>query len=304
MKDNYKNAIRSITAPDSLIESTIESMQNTKTEVCVVGKSKHIAIKFTSAVAAVLALIIGLSVIPFGGNKPDSEHNFVITAGAAEITPQMYVEVGEIENYCDFGHFKLHAYLDENKNLVVEDNDEELLDLMKEFTIEMICAGDNIESITYSANNSCLSYNPDYEGLLDATALTEEEIEKYGATGSSNNFLWASACTFDYNCQPQSRSIFNEEEAEFEIPEEWVDGSIPLRMAFSFSFKEGEYVLSPDKDGNVDTDPVFMNEFNAHANEFSLDVTANFKDGKKTTKTLQFKCESVDGRLLMYAIEI
>lgn len=293
MKDNYKNAIRSITAPDSLIESAIENMQNTETEVCVAGKSKHTAIKFTSAVAAVLILIIGLSFIPFGGNKaPDSEHSFVITAGAAEITPDTYISAGLLESSFESGTFLIDQQTGEHI----------VLDTSKEFSVDIQCSGENIESVTYTANNGYLQYHPYFEGLLSYVNLTDEEIEKYDAGASKNGSLQASSCTFDYNNQP--RSLWDPEVTGFEIPEDGIDGTVPLRVAYTISFDKEERVVAPCIDDFADTDDVFYNEFNAHADDYSLEVTANFTDGTQVTKTLKFMCDNSMTQLQLLVTEV
>ncbi len=293
MKDNYKNAIRSITAPDLLVENAIENMQNTKAEVCAVEKPKHTALKFTSAVAAVLALIIGLSFIPFSGNKPDSEHNFVITAGAAEITPETYISFGCLESSSDGG---LIRYMDSQfKEAMV-------LQVEREFNIDIQCSGENIESVTYTANNGYLQYYPDFEGLIDAVELSKEDYKKYDAGGSTNGSLIASACTYDYYNQP--RSLWDPEVMGFEIPEDGIDGTVPLRMAVTFFLEEGKYIRPIQHQNYVEDDDIFCDEFNAHADEFSLDVTANFTDGTQVTKTLKFMCDDSMTQLQLLVTEV
>ncbi|MBQ4128168.1 MAG: hypothetical protein IJD68_00175 [Ruminococcus sp.] len=289
MKDNYKNAIRSITAPDSLIENAIENMQNAKTEACAVEKPKHTAIKFTSAVAAVLALIIGLNFIPFGANKPDGEHNFVITVGAAEITPETYISLGNLEESNESALFR---YLDEDLKKV------SVLELGREFNVDIQCSGENIESITYTANNGYLRYDPSFSGLIDFTEVREDVSSKYVVHFPDS----ATSCTYDYNNQP--RSFWDVDEMGFEIPEDGFDGTVPLTMCVRFKFDEGEHVYTLDDEDYVDLDDVVYNEFNLHADDYSLDVTANFTDGTQVTKTLKFMCDDSMTQLQLLVTEV
>lgn len=297
MKDNlYTQSMKNIKAPHALVDDTITKLSGAdiSDEVITVEKPKHRAIKFTSAVAAVLALIIGLSVIPFGGNSnaPDSEHNFVITAGAAEITPETYISLGFLESSFESGTFSINQQTGEHI----------VLDAVKEFSVDIQCSGENIESITYTPNNGFLQYSPDFDGLISYVELTNEEREKYHAGASSNGSMQASSCTFDYYNQP--RSLWDPEVTGFEIPEECIDGTVPLRVGYTISFEREANMVVPYIDGFADSDDIFVSEFNAHADEFSLDVTANFTDGTQVTKTLKFMCDDSMTQLQLLVKEV
>lgn len=304
MKNNlYTQAVKNVTAPKKLIDDTLISIYSTTTEseVITLKNKSHRTLKLTSALAAALVLVFIISAIAFTNannntNPNDNDknsiinHPFILTASAAneasadEITPETYVQIGKIQNLGS------GVYLNHN------DFNEYNLCIMKEFTLELNCTGENIESVTYSANNTYLTYRPNCEGLLEAVELTDEEREKYDANTSFDGFGWASSCTFDYNCQPQSTLT--------EIPDydDWVDGTIPLRIAFHLNLDDGEYDMQALDD--YDFTSVFEKEFNAHADEFSLDITANFTDGTKSTKTLKFRCENAGEHIDMYAIEV
>ena len=296
MKDNsYMNAMNSIKAPENLIDDAVQNIKEAETssELTVVEKPKRRVLKFTSAVAAVLALIIGLSFIPMGGkNKTDSEHNFVISVGAAEITPETYMKIGFMESSFESGTFLIDQQTGEY--IVINAN--------KEFSVDIQCSGENIESITYTPNNGFLQYSPNFNGLISAVKLTAEEVEKYDTGASSNGSLQAASCTFDYYNQP--RSLWNPEVTGFEIPEDSIDGTIPLRVGYSISFDSEEHVVVPYVDGFADSDDVFVREFNAHADEYTLDITANFADGTQVTKTLKFICDDSMSQLQLLVTEV
>ena len=292
MKHNtYMNTIGSITAPKNLVDEAVQKLNDAEStnEVLTFEKPKRRMIKFTAVVAAVLALIIGLNFIPFSGIKPDSEHNFVITAGAAEITPDTYITLGNLEESNETG---LYRYLDEELKKV------SVLELGREYNVDIQCSGENIESITYTVHNGYLRFDPDFNGLIDFTQVDEEITDKYIVSYPD----WASSCTYDYNNQP--RSFWDVEEMGFEIPEDGFDGTVPLRMCVRFEFEEGEIVRTFDDEDYVNLDDVVYEEFNAHADEYALDVTANFTDGTQVTKTLKFICDNSMTQLQLLVTEV
>ena len=302
MKKNiYTNTIESIKAPESLINHSISQLKETDTKSVIIIKkqSKRTPLKFASIIAATLVILVAIGTVTFT-KQSKVEHPFIITADAEEITPETYIKFGDTVNLGGYADYILHGYLDENRDFIQTDNYVDLMWVMEEFNVGINCEGENIESITYKAINGCLSYKQGYSGLLDVTMLTTEEIEKYNATGSIDNFQWASACTFDYNDQPRATYT---EQTGFEILEDAVDGTVPLRIAFCFEFKEGECVLPMGEEYHVNTNPAFQKEFNEHADEFGLEVTANFKDGTSATKTLKFRCENNGNQIYLSTIE-
>ncbi|MBQ2943456.1 MAG: hypothetical protein IJD93_01970 [Ruminococcus sp.] len=308
MKDNlYTQTIKHIKAPANLIEETVKAMQSVNTESEVISMRNKRTFKFASVIAAALALIItfGAVSLSIGDN---SEHNFILTVGAAqatddeatvdEITKEAYINVGELKGFSDAGTSLHKKQYDENGNVYYNMYEGELISLSEEFTVDMTCTGENIESVTYTAHNGFLTYDENYVGLKNAIKVTENGVEKIGGT---NGYKWAYSCTFDYNNQP--KSSWDKSTVVFE-DEDVVDGTIPLRMAFELEFEAGEYYVKIDKStGAWDVDDIFEKEFNAKADDYALDVTANFKDGTTATKTLKFKCVNEDNQLYMYAIE-
>lgn len=308
MKRNlYTQDIEKIKAPDELVEKSINTLYGAvnNNEVFIMKKYKHFKLKLTSAIAASLVLVLVLSIVMFKDNgespTPDSNpvsHPFILSVQAAdslgnsstmdEISKDTYVKINKIKN---FGQgFGTTTKYNENGDYLYD----EIFEVLKEFTLELDCSGENIETVTYTAHNTYLSYMPSYEGLIKAIDLTEEEREKYNAYASFDGFGWASSCTFDYNCQPKSTLTF-------ELPEDSLDGSIPLRIAFYLELEDGKYTTT-SRD-NVDVKRIFEEEFNARSDQYALDVTANFADGTSTTKTLKFKCENDTTHLYLCAIE-
>lgn len=313
IKNSYTNDLKKINAPKNLIEKSIKNLynQNLNNEVISMKKSKHFKLKLTSAIAASLILVLMVSMIMYDRhdrNSPDDAnplyHPFMISVKAAdnrgnisttdEITHESYVRIDNIKNFGQGFVAQPHGYVNENNEYVITDDGLDLLELSKEFTLALTCTGEDIESITYTAHNTYLSYMQDYQGLLNADALTAEEKALYNANTSYDHFGWASSCTFDYYTQPKST-------LDFELPEDSLDGTIPLRIAFNFELGDGKYSVTSLEEEHLKA--VFEEVFNEYADQYALDVTANFKDGTSTTKTLKFKCENDGQHLYLCAIE-
>lgn len=301
MKNNlYTKAIVDIKADKKLIDSTVEKISRAGDNSTVIAfeRPKRRALKFTSAVAAVLALIIGLSFISYGGNDAiDSEHNFVITVGAAEINPDVYVEVGELSE-----SGSLESFRPIDQEAAIKNSESDNFEWQGEYDVlridrmflphELNVYGENIESITYTTNNCRLAYDSQFVGVVEVDEFSEDELaDNGGLIHHYNKYLWAKSCTLDYAAQQEDIKS-----------EKWY-GIPKIGVEFAFEFEEGEHTVFMEDDLTSQT-PLFVQEFNAHADEFSLDITANFKDGVSVTKTLKFSCESTNDRgLVLYAIE-
>ena len=306
MKQNfYTKAVDNIKAPETLIEKSVNNLNSATTDnkIIIMNKNQHFKLKLTSIIAASLVLILALSMIifepedtaPAPESKPYS-HPFVISVQAAdtstddtatmdEINHESYVKINEIKN---IGYFADASYLDKSKETITLER------IGKNFTIDLVCTGENIESITYTAHNTFLSYMQYYRGLINTVNLTEEETEKYYAYCFMGGFDHASSCTFDYNCQPKSS-------LDHKVSEDALDGTIPLQIGFYFKVEKGKHI-APSID-DCDMNKIFTEEFNARSDNYSLDVTANFTDGTSATKTLKFKCENKGNHLFLSAIE-
>ncbi len=293
MKNNlYSNSIQKIKAPTQLIDNTVKNLRGVESEVLTVNKQKGNKYKFVSAIAAVLALIIGFGVFTFVDGS-GNEHSFMIKAGAAEITPDTYISLGMLESSNTNGHY-MHMDSEFKEAMVLK--------VGREFNVDIQCIGENIESVTYTANNAYFQYFPDFAGLMNVVEMTDKDIKKYDAGGSANGSKIASSCTYEYNNQP--RSLWNTQVAGFEIPEEYIDGTVPLRIAINLFPEEGKYIRPLENQCYVDDDDIFYSEFNAHAEEYSLDITANFADGTKVTKTITFMCDNSMSQLQLLAKEV
>ena len=171
MKRNlYTKAIGNIKAPKSLIDKSINSIYGAETdnEVKIMKKNNYFKLKLTAAIAASLVLILVLSMVMFKGGEslaPESDpvsHPFILSVQAAdslndtstmdEINKDAYVKINKIKN---FGQgFGTTVSYNENGEYEYEN----IFEVSKEFTLELDCSGDNIETVTYTAHNTYLSY--------------------------------------------------------------------------------------------------------------------------------------------------
>lgn len=300
MKDTlYTRSVDKIKAPQTMLDKSLCRMRsvNSESEVIVMKKSKRKIIKFTSAIAAALAVTIAIGAV-YLSPKKDTEHPFMLTVNAAEITPETYIQIGKLEAYDGSSSYKSDVIRDKDGNIIQKL--PENLDLEKscqEFGINIQCSGENIESITYTAHNCYLNYDLSYEGTIKTLHLTNEELKKYDAPGALNNYIAASSVTYAYDMQSQSS-------LDYEVLEYDTDVTYPLRLAFTIFFEEDEHIFPNDENISNNTAKVFSETFNENAKIYSLDITANFKDGTKATKTLTFRSEFTDNnRLLFYAKE-
>lgn len=327
MKQNqYTESVNKVKAPKKAVEKAISGIYSASLESeVIIMKNPKKTLKFVSAIAAVLAVIVAIGAFTFtadrnSANDKSAEAVKLVNAGRAfaltansnaddtsttadEIGPEAYVKIAEIKGFTSGAHYLADSLvLADDGYYVPADSTRKLLSLSQEFNLDITCEGEDIESITYTANNSCLAYYDSYEGFMSAVDLTSEEIDRYNASGSINYNKWASACTFDYDCQP--KSSWDKTAVVFE-GDDVFDGTMPLRIHFTFEFEKGKYTFEVDDEENSDAfKSIFEKEFNAHADEFSLDVTANYKDGSSYTKTLKFKCEVEGNFCYLYAIEV
>lgn len=297
MKNNsYTKHLKNITAPQNLVDDTISKIYGADVKSIETSQKneKYSGYRLIGAVAAVLVLVIGLSFIPFVGDKPDDDHSFIITAGAAQINPDSYVVLGEVTNYGTHASFKPKGEIDLNNFDGCGEFDVIRID--KLFLIrELNVYGGNIESVTYTTKNCSLAYDSKFDGVVDVKPLVDEEAtgDEKAITHSFNNYKYAKSCTFDFYSQKKSIAS-----------REW-EGTPKLGVEFSLDFEEGEHTVYIEEENNYDENILFEQEFNACADEYSLDVTANYRDGRSLTKTLKFRCEYVEGELpVLYAIEV
>lgn len=281
MKKNiYTDGISRIKASDELIQKGLESIRGNEVKEEVINfktaKSKRNWIKPLSAIAASLAIVIALGSVGIFTEKESSKNPFVLTANAEELNNESYIQIGKLE--CQ-GRGLAMIQVDEESNARLTE-----AGAIFDFNIE--CVGENIESVTYSADNTCLYIIYDHKGVIDYVPLTMEQfMDGKDVDTHRGGYRRVNACTFDYDMQPQGdvKSIRPDEYAE----------KIPLCGSFKLQELEGVYIPNFDT-ADFDITNVFIEEFNKRAQDFTVDVTANYTDGSTLTQTIQFKCQKTE----------
>ena len=304
MKKNlYTDGISKIKVSEKVLNAGIEAAKNYDSEQTAVNintaKPKKKYFKPIAATAAVLAVAVATAtVLSIIGHKSNP---FILTSGATELNSETYIEVGNLEfisQTSDWVGIGTKLQMTENGFKVIDNENGAytLTWLEGEFNLGIQCKGENIESITYTVNNGHFLVDDSYEGCISYNFSDSPE-----GYGTINNMKLADTCTFAYNMQPQSR-------LDFEVPEGGVDGSYPLIVAFRAEDTDNLYHNNPEKytveHENKDANPLdYVNYallasdlINSSPNEYSVDFTANFADGSASTKTIVFRCKTVEDK--------
>ena len=281
MKKNiYTDGISRIKASDELIQKGLESIRGNEVKEEVINfktaKSKRNWIKSLGALAASLAIVIALGSVGVFTEKESSKNPFVLTANAEELNNESYIQIGKLE--CQ-GRGSAMVQVD-------KESDPMLTETGAIFDFNIECVGENIESVTYSADNTCLYIIYDHKGVIDYVPLTMEQfMDDKNVDTHRGGYRRVNACTFDYDMQPQG-------DGKPIKPEEYAE-KIPLCGSFKLQELEGVYIPNFDT-ADFDITNVFIEEFNKRAQDFTVDVTANYTDGSTLTQTIQFKCQKTE----------
>ena len=293
MKKNiYTDGISRMKTPDELLNKSIENIRSAEVTEEVISfktaRSKRTWIKPLSAIAASLAIVIALGSVGVFNEKESNENPFVLTANAETLNTETYVKVGNV--YINSGSLGYS---------ISPSGETTLTELAGDFNFNVKCEGENIETITYSSDIGRFLVDDEYEGVVDYTPLTMEEmIEKGGSI--TGNMKIVSSCIFDYDLQPESRLTFA-------IPDESMDASFPLFVSFKIRDAEEMYKTNPEKYADINFSDAcardfIVDMFNSSRETYSVDITANFTDGSTATQTLQFKCVEDETGIYLAAI--
>lgn len=281
MKKNiYTDGISRMKTPDELLNKSIENIRSAEVTEEVISfktaRSKRTWIKPLSAIAASLAIVIALGSVGVFTEKESSKNPFVLTANADEINNEAYIQVGKLE--CQ-GRGMAMVKVD-------EESDPMLTEMGAIFDFNIECVGENIESVTYSADNTCLYIIYDHEGVLDYVPLTMDQfMDGKDVDIYRGGYRRVNACTFDYDMQPQG-------DGKPIKPEEYAE-KIPLCGSFKLQELKDVYIPNFDTEG-FDVTNMFIEEFNKRAEDFTVDITAKYTDGSTLTKTIQFQCQKTE----------
>ena len=147
-KERFKaidNLRPSESAVDSAVKAALEAEQSGKV-LTMKRTKKRFNIKLASAMAACLVAAIACAAVFGGFGKGTSENSFFLVANASEATGD---EVKKINNsdFTAVGQFKsTGGAMDLTENTANN--------VSEDFRMDLKCVGDNIDTVTYSFNNS------------------------------------------------------------------------------------------------------------------------------------------------------
>lgn len=282
-KSRYTEAVNSLKAPEKAIEKMLNTANNYEKEnVFTMKKIKNvIAAGLTAAVA------IGGS-IGIANLTKSNDNFFIIKAQAAELNTKSFTE------YC-----KLNA-VGGNFRDVEGKNGEKEAAVSEIFDFNIGCKGENISTITYKVNNGYF----ELDGVNEETNEIHDPLDKIisyeESDGETDNGSAFSSITVNYDNQ----LISNEHYSDVRL---WSDElssadeslSDKVRQAVRDHLNHANYKLGNEtSEGYDDSKYSFMENnrirYAAICNRLSVDTTVKYKDGTSETKTIIFKCESVD----------
>ena len=276
MKKNiYTDAVSKISAPEQVLAKGLESIRGAELTKEVINmkeaKAKKKWVKPLGAIAAVLAVVIGLNAV---GSFREKEGNtivrnpFVLTAYAQELNTESYVKIGDIKMNTGYLEYT-----------VDKDGTERINQVIPTFEFDVVCEGEGIKDITYSTSTGTFLLDDRDEAVLDYSVLTEEDEEKFGSftVGERKS---VSSCVLAYKEKAT-------DEADIV--------STPLFIAFKIQDAKEMHEADMQKYGGGVTgnhvDSIAEALFNDSKYTYNAEITANFTDGSKITQTLEFKCD-------------
>lgn len=285
-KSLYKETFDSVKVSEEALTKALETAKNFK-EVKVMKKRKTIKFKATAVIAASLAFVIALGAIFFNSGIISNTDSFTLKAYAAEITDDTYVAIG------NFSRQGGGSSYDINGNVISNITAEGCFDFF------VNCEGENIETITYTANNSSFLLNSEYEGFVD-TKLLEDDLYSTHLNGRYSY----SSYTVDYNKQPDpelyenaetNKKYYGSQEDIANAFGEDYDTFAPVILSLSAEIEEEIEVNSNESEDLLQTsgaiDKMLYEKINKESDNYTIDIKVTYTDGHTECKTIQLGCE-------------
>lgn len=267
-KDRYQSVISRVSPDEALVRHTVLAVRAADTTADI-RPPRFYRGRLVPAMAAVLAVAVVFgAVLIFHGDVAPSvattgSHSFVIKAGAAEINPDYYVELGEMQK--DGSHFGVEWDRDDEGRYHYTQ-----LDMAQAFVLDTLrCVGEEVEYFTYTVYGGYIIMDGRTGTVLSlrsASPPDREQLMELTADGSFDRF-----------------TVTDEEYRAF--------------VAFPFSDDTGKYAdlldnQTVDEDGEVSLEPryedIYYDMFYSHIDELSMLITAHYEDGSTQSKTVVF----------------
>lgn len=272
--NEYTQFMSKVTAPSDAVQKAVDRIYEEKKSATITQFKPRGKRHFGLAVAAAalcLVVLSGVVFFPFGGG---AENNFVITAGATEINNYELTKLGKLK--CESNGIGTSFDEDGSVNAIT------VCDFLN-FPIN--CTGEDIESVTYKMKGKGFFALPAYAGsVYDEVTLDEStDVADYnrllleGVLKSNDCQEALSTFTTDYPTRVNGLMLclytgedngpYCEEYNNTELKEE--DG---VSHGKGFDYQQMFYELFS-------------------AEEYSVEITANFKDGTAQTKAVDLVIE-------------
>lgn len=277
-QQDYLRTMDGLTAPHEAIQRTLDAVRSAEIKEDNISYEENKAkprYRWITAVAAVLVLAVAFTAVfavrqssapQIAGN---SEHSFIIKAGAAEVNPDYYVEIGEMkQDGASWG-----AEWDED----VDTDGNPFLYYTKmsatiAYTIDNLkCSGEGVDYFTYTVHG----------GYFIMDGRTGEVLRAISDPDADNGM--------------SLQLIVDDDSSRFTLTDEEYKAFI----AFGYSDDTGKYRemmggdQGVDEDGNRYIQPkygeVYRELFNENAADRYLLITAHYEDGTTLSKKLVFE---------------
>ena len=274
--NEYRSVMDGLKVPESKKHSVLIQLGQTEIKYeNTVSKARIRGFRWIPAVAAVLVLSIVATVILTVVEKPDNV--VVLKAGAAEITSEDYVHVGELLSDGSMLAFSF----DSGKEDDITDTATSLLNY-KEMTAcvafsldDITCTGEDIDTVEYRIHGSDCYLG--YGNALGSTLLLKDNrfVSAYGEVANGDTLISDKTGYHMY-------LRYNDESGRFR------DESYLRKVIYEDeNGKEIEEMC-------VDEMRIFSELFNADSDEIYMEITVTFTNGSTITKLLTFEVIKAD----------
>lgn len=276
----YQRAMDSLTAPHESMQRTLSAIRTAEiphNDNSIEEINRRPKIRWQIAVAAALVLAVAFTtVFAIRQNSApqissSSEHSFIIKAGAAEVNPDYYVEIGEMKQ----DGARWGAEWDTNDDGSLSYNK---MDATVAYTIDNLkCSGENVDYFTYTVHG----------GYFIMDGITGEVLQAYSSPDADHRM--------------DLRLIADDNDSgRFHLTDEEYNTFI----AFGYSDDTGKYREQMEGDQGIDEDgnryirpqygEIYQEMFNENAEGRYLLITAHYEDGTTLSKKIIFELQNKD----------
>lgn len=276
-KNEYTHFMSKVKAPSGAVEKAVEGIYEEKKSATITEFKPRGKRGFGLALAAAvlcLVLLSGVVFFPFGGG---TENNFVITAGAKEINNYELTKLGELK--CELDSYGI-IFNEKNRAICIT--------MCQWLDFPISCTGENVESVTYKMQGKgCFAIPKTATNITEKVSFMDskeiapqDKVHLQGVNDAHSYGENLSSFTTDYLYQNQA----------FVLCLYTSDNNGPYCEKYNLTAQKTEDGISHGKD--FDYQQMYYDLFSA--DDYSVEITANFKDGTSQTKVVDLVIEKTD----------